>query len=168
MLAFTHVAAGCASSLLIAEYLHATPVQTVLIMAGGIIGSHLPDIDHPKSAFGSRVLPLSIPISTVFGHRGVTHSLLAVAGMSWLIWWSLHHLHWHQGYAVPVVVGVATGYLSHLAGDWLTNSGIPLLWPSKRRFVSPLKLCTGDLREYLLAFAMYGWVIFECTRVFAP
>jgi inner membrane protein len=91
MLAFTHVAAGCASSLLVAEYMHATPVQTLLIMAGGIIGSHLPDIDHPKSAFGSRVLPLSIPISTVFGHRGITHSLLAVAGMSWLIWWSLYH-----------------------------------------------------------------------------
>ena len=82
----------------------------------------MPDIDHPQSAFGKRVLPLSIPIAAVFGHRGITHSLLAVAGMSWLIWWSLHHLHWQQGYAVPVVVGVATGYLSHLVGDWLTNS----------------------------------------------
>src|SRR5487761_2168995 len=40
MLAFTHVAAGCASSLLVAEYLHAGPVQTILIVAGGIIGSH--------------------------------------------------------------------------------------------------------------------------------
>ncbi len=168
MLAFTHTAAGCASSLLVAEYLHATPVQTLLIMAGGIIGSHLPDIDHPKSAFGKRVLPLSLPISAVFGHRGITHSLIAVAGMSWLIWWGLHYVHWQKWFTVPVVVGVATGYLSHLAGDWLTNSGVPLLWPSKRRFVSPLKLCTGDLREYLLAFAMYGWVIFECTRVFAP
>jgi len=45
----------------------------------------MPDIDHPQSAFGKRVLPLSIPIATVFGHRGITHSLLAVAGMSWVI-----------------------------------------------------------------------------------
>ncbi len=166
MLAFTHIAAGCASSLLAADALHAQPAQTVLILGGGILGSMLPDIDHPKSAFGSRVLPLSIPLSAIFGHRGITHSLLAVVGMSGLIWWAFNAAHWHRGYAVPVVIGIAVGYLSHLAGDWLTNSGVPLLWPSKRRFVAPLKLCTGDLREYMLAFAMYGWVIFECVRIF--
>lgn len=166
VLAFTHVAAGCASSLLVAEYLHAGPVQTILIVAGGILGSHLPDIDHPKSAFGSRVLPLSVPISAVFGHRGITHSLIAVVGMSLLIWWALHHVHWQQGFSVPVVVGIAAGYLSHLAGDYFTNSGVPLLWPSRRRFVSPLKFCTGDAREYVLAYAMYGWVIYELWRVF--
>ena len=166
MLAFTHTAAGCASVLLVSEYLHTSPIQTILLLAGGIIGSHLPDIDHPKSAFGSRVLPLSLPISAVFGHRGITHSLIAVVGMSWAVWWALHYAHWQNGYTVPVVVGVAVGYLSHLLGDWLTNSGVPLLWPSKRRFVSPWKLCTGDLREYLLAFAMYGWVIFDCVRIF--
>ena len=165
MLAFTHIAAGCASSLLVSGALNAQPSQAILVLGGGILGSMMPDIDHPQSAFGKRVLPLSIPIATLFGHRGITHSLLAVAGMSWLIWWSLHHLQWHQGYAVPVVAGVATGYLSHLAGDWLTNSGVPLLWPSSRRFVSPLRLCTGDLREYLLAFVMYGWSLMECLRV---
>jgi inner membrane protein len=166
MLAFTHTAAGCASALLVAEYLHASPSQAILIVAGGILGSHLPDIDHPKSAFGSRVLPLSLPISAIFGHRGITHSLLAVAGMSGLIWWTFNAVHWQRGYAVPVVVGIAVGYLSHLLGDWLTNSGVPLLWPSKRRFVAPIKLCTGDLREYLLAFAMYGWSVMDCVRVF--
>jgi len=54
---------------------------------------------------------------------------------------------------------------THLAGDWLTNSGVPLLWPSNRRFVSPLRLCTGDLREYLLAFGMYGWSLMEYLRM---
>lgn len=166
MLAFTHVAAGCASSLLVAHYLHAGPVQTALMMAGGILGSHLPDIDHPKSAFGSRVLPLSIPISAVFGHRGITHSLIAVVGISFLIWWSLHYLQWEKGYSVPLMVGISTGYLSHLAGDYFTNSGVPLLWPSRKRFVSPLKFCTGDMREYFLAFGMYGWSMYEGLKFF--
>ena len=73
---------------------------------------------------------------------------------------------WHEGIAVPVLVGIAVGYLSHLLGDWLTNSGVPLLWPSKRRFVSPLKLCTGDFREYILALLMYGWVAMTAMRIF--
>lgn len=165
MMAFTHAAAGSASALLVAQYLHAGPIQSLLILSGGVVGSYLPDIDHPKSAFGSRVLPLSLPISAIFGHRGITHSLIAAAGMSWLMWWVFQQAHWDKGFAVPMVVGVAAGYLSHLLGDWLTNSGVPLLWPSNRRFVSPLKLCTGDFREYILALLMYGWVAMECLRV---
>ena len=166
MMAFTHTATGCAATLIVAKLLHAGPLQTVLIMAGGILGSHLPDIDHPKSAFGSRVLPLSLPISAIFGHRGITHSLLAVAGMSALAWWALRAAHWQQGFTVPMVIGVAVGYLSHLLGDWLTNSGVPLLWPNKRRFAAPVTLCTGDLREYILGFVMYGWVVMTSLKMF--
>lgn len=166
MMAFTHAAAGAASSLLVAQYLNAGPVQSLLVLSGGIAGSYLPDIDHPKSAFGSRVLPLSLPISAIFGHRGITHSLIAVVAMSGLLWWVFQHVNWEQGISVPVLVGIAVGYLSHLLGDWLTNSGVPLLWPSKRRFVSPLKLCTGDFREYILAVLMYGWVGMAAMRLF--
>lgn len=166
MMAFTHAAAGAASSLLVAQYLHAGPVQSLLILSGGIAGSYLPDIDHPKSAFGRRVLPLSLPISAIFGHRGITHSLIAVVAMSGLLWWVFQHANWEQGISVPVLVGIAVGYLSHLLGDWLTNSGVPLLWPSKRRFVSPLKLCTGDFREYILGLLMYGWVGVTAMKLF--
>jgi len=165
-MAFTHAAAGATSALLFAQYLHAGPIQTLLVLSGGVAGSYLPDIDHPKSAFGSRVLPLSLPISAIFGHRGITHSLIAVVALSGLLWWVFQRVNWHEGIAVPVLVGIAVGYLSHLLGDWLTNSGVPLLWPSKRRFVSPLKLCTGDFREYILALLMYGWVAMTAMRIF--
>ena len=40
----------------------------------------LPDIDHPKSLLGQRLKWLSYPIARAFGHRGFTHSLLAVFG----------------------------------------------------------------------------------------
>ena len=166
MMAFTHAAAGATSALLVAQYLHAGPIQTLLVLSGGVAGSYLPDIDHPKSAFGSRVLPVSLPISAIFGHRGITHSLIAAVAISGLLWWVFQRANWHEGIAVPVLVGIAVGYLSHLLGDWLTNSGVPLLWPSKRRFVSPLKLCTGDFREYILALLMYGWVAMTAMRIF--
>ncbi|WP_170210829.1 metal-dependent hydrolase [Tepidiphilus succinatimandens] len=165
MLATTHIAFGTASSLLTAAWLDASAPQTVLMVAGGVLGSMLPDIDHPGSAFGRRVPFLSIPLSAVFGHRGITHSLIAVIGMSALIWYALHHLDWHPGYSVPFVVGIAVGYLSHLAGDWMTNYGVPLLWPMRRRFVAPVRIFTGDALEYVLAFAMYGLVIVQGLRM---
>lgn len=84
--------------------------------------------------------------------------------MSALAWYSLHHLDWHPGYSVPFVVGIAVGYLSHLAGDWMTNYGVPLLWPMRRRFVAPVRIFTGDALEYVLAFAMYGLVIVQGLR----
>ena len=92
--------------------------------------------------------------------------MIAVVAISGLLWWVFQRANWHEGIAVPVLVGIAVGYLSHLLGDWLTNSGVPLLWPSKRRFVSPLKLCTGDFREYILALLMYGWVAMTAMRIF--
>lgn len=164
MMAFTHIAAGSASALLAADWLDAPAPQTVLMLAGGVLGGMLPDIDHPGSAFGRRVLPISMTLAAVFGHRGITHSLLAVVGMSALAWYSLHHLDWHPGYSVPLVVGIAVGYLSHLVGDWMTNSGVPLLWPSKRRFVSPIRIFTGDAIEYLIAAGIYVWMVFYLTR----
>ena len=166
MMAFTHIAAGSAAALLAADWLGASRPQTVLLLAGGVFGSQLPDIDHPSSSFGRRVLPISIPISAIFGHRGITHSLIAVAGMSLLAWHVLSQLTWHPGYSVPFVAGLAAGYLSHLAGDWMTNSGVPLLWPSRRRFVAPLRLFTGNALEYLLAFGMYGWVMVRGLAIF--
>ncbi len=162
MLATTHIAFGTASSLLTAAWLDASAPQTVLMVAGGVLGSMLPDIDHPKSAFGRRVRPVSTMLCAAFGHRGLTHSLIAVVGMSALARYSLRHLDWHPGYSVPFVVGLSAGYLSHLAGDWMSNSGVPLLWPSRRRFVAPLRIFTGDYRERLLALVVSGWIVVHC------
>ncbi len=76
-----------------------------------------------------------MPIAAVFGHRGITHSLLAVVGLALALRYGLAQ--WQlvgTGWAL-VAVGVAAGYLSHIAGDFVTRGGVPLLWPVKRRFI---------------------------------
>ena len=51
-------------------------------MGLAVAGPLSPDIDHPKSWVGRRMKLISIPISKLFGHRGITHSIVAVAPAS--------------------------------------------------------------------------------------
>ena len=97
-------------------------------------------------------------MAAIFGHRGITHSLIAVAVMSFAAWYSLHGLDWHPGYSVPFTLGLSAGYLSHLAGDWMTNTGVPLLWPNRKRVAAPVTIQTGSPIEYLIALGLYAWL----------
>lgn len=95
---------------------------------GGIaLGSLLPDIDHPRSYLGSMFPFLSVPISKLFGHRGFTHSLMAtsILGIATAYWWVSNPLFFG---------GLLLGYLSHLLADMTTPSGVPLLYPKKKRY----------------------------------
>ncbi|MBP2292655.1 inner membrane protein [Azospirillum rugosum] len=117
-----------------------------------ILGSLAPDIDHPKSTLGQWVKPLSLLVSAIFGHRGITHSTLAIAACLWF-------LHEHAAYS-HIIIPFLVGYLTHLAGDLLTPAGLPLLWPIKRRrnFALPI-LKTGGFSEQLAVTLLAGWMI---------
>jgi len=136
MMAGSHVVVGAAAWAIAAKLTGAPPADPQALGAAAL-GALLPDIDHPQSWAGRKLRPISVPIAMVFGHRGITHSLLAVlAGVAILAFMG------GQWMAAPVVVG----YLSHLAADGMTPSGVPLLWPAKRRFT--LNLCdTGSFIE---------------------
>lgn len=106
-------------------------------LAAAAFGALLPDIDHPQSWAGRKMRVVSVPLSMIVGHRGITHSLLAVVAA--LVTLTVMGT---GGMAAPVVIG----YLSHLLADGLTPSGVPLLWPSRHRFT--LNLCrTGSVME---------------------
>ncbi|BAN95988.1 hypothetical protein E05_12220 [Plautia stali symbiont] len=84
----------------------------------------LPDIDHPKSVLGQRLKWLSQPIARAFGHRGFTHSLLAVAVSLWLFQINVPA---DRFLPADVLQGMTLGYLSHIVADMLTPAGVPLL-----------------------------------------
>lgn len=118
----------------------------------------LPDIDHPKSLLGQRLKWLSQPIARAFGHRGFTHSLLAVAGGVALLQMKLP-----AGWIIPADAfqGMVLGYLSHIVADMLTPAGVPLLWPCRWRFRLPLlNSQKGNQLERALCLALVGYAIF--------
>jgi inner membrane protein len=144
------VAAG--GWVILASGMDPSPAATSVAAAG--IGGLLPDIDHPGSFVGRRLLFLSVPIAAMLGHRGFTHSLLAVVAATWLL---VSAFRWEA----DLGAALAFGYLSHLAGDWLTERGIPLLWPWRRHFAAPITLKTGGVIEHMLDVMLLGFVVWS-------
>lgn len=109
-------------------------------------GAVLPDIDHPQSWLGRRIPFISWPLSSVFGHRTITHGVLGaiIVGVIALYAWG-----GKAGAAIYI------GYVSHLAADFLTAGGVPLYYPlSKAKYGYPL-FQVGSLAE--TGYAM--WMI---------
>ncbi|RUQ75676.1 metal-dependent hydrolase [Azospirillum doebereinerae] len=151
MMASSHIIVGTATwTWLSARF--GLPALDPLALGMAVLGSLAPDIDHPKSALGSRLKPISVPISIVFGHRGITHSLLAVGACAWVLL--------ESGVYTRFTAPFLVGYIMHLAGDLLSPAGLPLLYPLKRRrtFALPI-IKTGGFSEQLVVVLLCGWLI---------
>ncbi len=137
MMAKSHVAVGLASWVVAAPLLQLAPFRP-LSLALVLGASLLPDIDHPQSWIGRRARPVSTVLSALLGHRGITHSALAVVALVAL----LHH----GGSSRAALSAIAIGYLSHLAADMLTPRGLRLAWPLRRTWGWPV-CATGSAAE---------------------
>lgn len=133
-----------------------------LLVLAAALGALLPDLDAADSTIKSLrivgdVRPFALPallLHRAFGHRGLLHSLLGLAGLGVLVclplslWW---------GGEPSLALGL--GYASHLLGDAATKSGIPLLFPDRRRrhlLASPLRLTTGSQAEDVVFALLAG------------
>ena len=92
--------------------------------------SLLPDVDLPPAKIGRLFWFLSVPLERRFGHRTLTHSLVALSAVAAL--------------SVPFMAiqplyfwAVVGGYWSHLWIDMLNVRGIDLFWPAPVRLVTP-------------------------------
>jgi len=130
-------------------------------MTGAIIGSLLPDVDSPTSAIGRLVPFVSIPLERRWGHRTVTHSLLALAGLAVLTAPLLF-------LSRTAYCALLIGYLSHLIADCATKSGVPLFYPNLTPCVIPAndkyRVHTGSLTGEGPIFL----VLLVCTLAFIP
>lgn len=97
------------------------------IVPSAVLTCLLPDIDHPKSFLGQRLKWVSKPIARAFGHRGFTHSLLAVFGLL-----TLFYLKVPESWIVPgdAIQGMVLGYLSHILADMLTPAACRCFGPA--------------------------------------
>ncbi|QTM97959.1 metal-dependent hydrolase [Sediminibacillus dalangtanensis] len=132
----THIIGGIAACVVTTRF---TSYDPLLLTAAGIFGALLPDICHSGSKIGRKVPLLSKLVSTLFGHRTFTHSLLFLLLIQVLF--SLFHL------PEEITTGVLVGATSHLLLDAATKNGIKLLYPLQMTFRLPLTVRTGGPAE---------------------
>ncbi|MDJ0389837.1 metal-dependent hydrolase [Roseomonas sp. E05] len=146
-MAGSHIALGAAAWFAAAPRL-GLPALDPAMLGLAVFGALLPDVDHPKSWVGKRLRPVSIVFATLLGHRGVTHSLLAVVGCGVLLL--------SQNVPMAITAPLVVGYLSHLAADLLTPGGLRLAWPLRGTYSLPL--CrTGSPFEPLVVALALSW-----------
>jgi inner membrane protein len=148
MIGKSHVTFGLGSYLLVGALLsdELVPLREWLLYTPlAIVGSLFPDLDHHNSRIKRNFLIkiATIPL-TMLGHRTWSHSLTIVAAMLalTLVLPEQYHL---------ALIAFLIGYVSHIVGDWMTPAGVPLFWPLKTKFRSPLNFRTGSMPEYPFA-----------------
>lgn len=133
MMGRTHLALGLCFGGVTAAVMP-TQEAAIICLGSAVIGSILPDLDHPKSKLGRRVRPLSDLLYMTLGHRGGSHSAAFMAlcvGVIFLISW-------------PAALGLGVGIGSHLLSDAISyggqgrryttdNTGIPIAWPISQK-----------------------------------
>lgn len=126
-----HAATGVLTGSGAAWLAQMNPGQAAAFIGVTTVCSLLPDFDHPDAigprAFGWPGRTLAWLIGTIFGHRGITHSVLGVgllsAGLAFV-----PHLPAFCYWAVIL------GCVTHILGDMCTVSGVPVFWPFGRCF----------------------------------
>jgi inner membrane protein len=164
MMASTHIAFGLFSTTGLFSLFSLSLHRDLPAAGAAILGSLLPDLDTPNSAVG-RLLPfVSAPVERRWGHRTVTHCLLAVGALGVVS----APLVFYRG---TVYAALLVGYLSHLLADCATKSGVPLFHPHPTQCVLPgnsrYRVTTGSLAErgLLLGLLLLLGLIFPLSNM---
>lgn len=142
-----------------------TPIEpSIGIFLGAALGGLSPDIDEPQSYIGRKTSVKignkrygpSAMVKSIFGHRGITHSILAMV-IAFIPYFlckdfyaesdSLFHL-----LLLQFLLGFGIGYVCHILGDFITVQGVPLFLPfTKYKFKIPLFKVNSPV-EYFIFF----------------
>ncbi|GCE11012.1 metal-dependent hydrolase [Tengunoibacter tsumagoiensis] len=132
-------------------------------------GSLLPDIDNARSTMGHKFGKISKEIQHLAGHRTLFHSLLGLAIGSLLaigLEQVVIYLMDLRGLEFPalfvagshlVFFGILFGCIMHIFADSLTLGGVPLFWPSHKRYGFPpnphMRFRTGTWPEGVIVWS---------------
>ncbi len=140
MLAKTHITVGLLFGLLFIQFIEINSLTKFFsYFALVLIGSILPDIDHPSSLINKKV-KISKIFTFLFNHRGFTHSIFMPIILLGILW---HFLELFYG------ISLFIGYIAHLFADAITLEGICFLHPLSNFKIKGI-LRTGSFIEKIV------------------
>lgn len=164
MLGKTHFIMGLTGGMVISLASPMTLENKMVFETCCMVGSLIPDIDLPVSTMGRLCKPLSTLFNKVAGHRGKDKYQNYVGGPlqgifhSPFLWIVLSGIIMHFTKSAPIALGFLVGCIMHLLQDFMTISGIPLLYPFKRKNYHLLKMKSGSFLEYPVTFCLVALV----------
>jgi inner membrane protein len=157
MTAPTHIVAGISTMSFVALLIPVYKLSLTHIIVGAI-AAMLPDVDNPRSFIGRLLFFASGPIDRKFGHRTITHSLLAtfiVGGTSYL---SLYIVSRSLTQYAALTATIVIAYFSHIFFDATTKQGVQIYYPARVWGVFPTRaswrIRTGSKPE-IIFFAVF-------------
>ena len=173
----THVAIGIVAGLTISV---GQPIENQLVLVlTSVIGSLIPDLDHPKAKLNQKLLFLKnefyrtlfyLSLAAVFAYfylqtQNNVFGLLTI--MTFFIGISSHRSFTHSiigflvvssivnliavKYRLPFISsGFVIGYVLHLVADFFTVKGIQLFYPLKTDISSPIIIRTDSAMEDII------------------
>ncbi|MBA8762000.1 metal-dependent hydrolase [Staphylococcus coagulans] len=154
----THSAAGILVGAAVATHYQLDIFEMTTSIVLSALASIFPDICHTKSKIGQKLPLLSFIFKHLFGHRTLTHSLVFVLS----IYFVLHMIETPIYYMISIICGM----LSHIILDMLTPRGVHLFFPIPIRVRFPIYFKTGGLMDLSLAttFSLVTiYVLFESS-----
>lgn len=173
----THVAIGIAAGLTVSL---GQPVENQLVLVvASIVGSLIPDLDHPKAKLNQKLLLINnnfyralfyLSLGSIFMYlyfaKGIEPFLL-LGIISFLVGISSHRSFTHSivgflasasivgigtlDYGLPSVYsGFVIGYVLHLLADFFTPKGIKLFYPLKINVAFPITIKTSSKAEKII------------------
>lgn len=170
----THLALGATASLTLTTNL---PIKSkVLILAFSLIGSLVPDLDHPRAKLNQKILLFknglykfilyfTLGVISIYFHFVSKNEIFLPLGIVLiLLGYSSHRTFTHSifGFVLASIVvkiisekyflddiyyGFLIGYITHLIADFFNPQGLQIFYPLKNRFHSPFTVKTGGKIE---------------------
>lgn len=176
MMAKTHVVIGTtyAMGLLPAvQQGQYTPTQFGLVLCGIVIGSLLPDLDHPTSVISQQIPLVGGIISRLTRHRGLLHSVLGVVLLVFILGsllGTVANILTSTGVRQAEMItqyflaGLVIGYILHIVADLLTVNGVRLLYPLRWKIRIGM-FRTNGMSEMILRGILTAIVILQLVSV---
>lgn len=183
----THMAIGIVAGLTVSAE---QPLENqIIIVLASVLGSLIPDLDHPKSKLNQKLLffknkfyrvlfYLALAGGLMYLYFLTKYNVFGLLGItSFLIGISSHRSFTHSiigflviSYIIKLIttkynlpyayLGFIIGYVLHLAADFFTIKGIQLFYPLKLNVASPIIINTKSRFEDVIFTLLSVYIMF--------